>query len=156
MEFEGDHLLRSDPETLWVALHDTELLERCVPGCERVSWIGNNTLEAEIVLRIGAAKRRYRGQVRITDARPYQSYRLSFGAADNGNSVAALIRLEPQVNGTLFHYRVEAQLDHYLAKIGVPVAAAIARRIARRFFRRLDAALTDYTVAENPGPDPRP
>lgn len=156
MELAGDHLLGTDPETLWSALHDAELLERCVPGCERAHWVGQDTLEAEIVLRIGAAKRRYRGRVRIADARPHVSYRLLFGTAESVNSVAALIRFTPQAHGTLFGYQVEARLDSYLARVGVPLAAAIARRIAARFFARLDAALADYPAAASVQPGGRP
>lgn len=146
MEFGGNYLLPADPETLWTALHDTELLERCVPGCERISWIGTDTLEAEIVLRLAAAKRRYRGRVRIADAQPYESYRLLFGASESGSSVAAVIHFEPQQDGTVFRYKVDARLDSYLARLGVPVAAAVARRIAGRFFRNMDTALVEYAA----------
>lgn len=156
MELGGEYLLQTDPETLWAALHDAELLARCVPGCERVEWVGADTLEAEIALRIGTAKRRYRGRVRVADARPHESYRLLFGTTERGSSVVARIRLEPHADATLFRYDVEARLDSYLARLGIPVAVAIARRIAGRFFKRLDVALADYAAATEARASTRP
>jgi len=148
MQLGGKHLLQADAETLWTALHDAALLERCVPGCDRVTWTGKDTLTAEIVLRAGTATRRYTGRVRIADARPHECYRLLFGESGHGTSVAALITLTPRDGATLFRYEVEARLDGHLARLGAPVAAAIANRVARRFFRRLDRALTDYPAVQ--------
>ncbi len=150
MELAGTHLLQTDPETLWTALHDPVLLQQCVPGCHRVAWTGEDTLTAEIVLRAGTAKRHYTGRVRIADAHPHEQYRLLFGENDHGTSVSALITLTPREDGTLFHYTVEAKLDGYLARLGTPIAAAIAYRIANRFFKRLGEALEHYPTLERP------
>lgn len=144
MELSGEYLLQTDPETLWAALHDPVLLERCVPGCDRVTWTGEDTLIADIVVRAGTAKRRYSGRVRIADARPHERYRLLFGEREHGTTVSALVTLTPVDNGTRFRYHVEARLDGYLARLGASIAAAIAGRIAGRFFKRLDKALIDY------------
>lgn len=149
MELSGEYLLQADPETLWSALHDPELLERCVPGCDRVAWTGEDTLTADIVLRAGTAKRRYSGRVRIADARPHERYRLLFGEPERGTSVSALVTLTPGDSGTRFRYDVEARLDGYLARLGAPVAAAIAGRIASRFFKRLDKALSEYPAIQS-------
>ncbi|MGH8428619.1 MAG: CoxG family protein [Gammaproteobacteria bacterium] len=142
MEISGEYLLHSTPETVWAALHDAALLERCVPGCESVSWLDATTVEAGLVLRLGAAKRRYRGRVRIADSRPYESYTLLFGESEQGSSVSARIALLPRADATAVCYAVAAQLDGYLAQLGAPVAVAIARRLAKRFFKACDAELT--------------
>lgn len=142
MELAGKHRLHGTPERVWDALHDTALLARCVPGCNQIEWIGEDTLEAEIELSIGNAHRRYRGRVRIADASPHRSYRLLFGEERHASSVTALIELAAEERKTLLSYRVDAKLDGYLARVGTPVARAVARRIAKRFFKRLDEALS--------------
>lgn len=141
MDLEGKHRLQGTPEQVWNALHDTELLTHCVPGCKQIEWIGDDTLEAEIELRIGNAHRSYRGRVRIADALPHNSYRLLFGEDGHASSVAALIELLEDSEHTLLQYTVDAQLDGYLARIGTPVARTVAKRIAKRFFKQLDAEL---------------
>lgn len=147
MDLAGKHPLHGTPEQVWNALHDTDMLARCVPGCKQIEWIGADTLEAEIELSIGNAHRSYRGRVRIADAEPHRSYRLLFGESGQANSVVAVIELEHAEELTHLSYAVEAQLDGYLARIGTPVARAVAKRIAKRFFRQLDAALKTAAVS---------
>lgn len=141
MELAGKYLLGAAPDVVWEALHDTALLTRCVPGCRRIQWLGEDVLEAEIELSAGGSRRSYTGQVRIADAVRPLSYRLLFGETGRGNSVAATIELVPSQGATRLCYAVEASLDGYLARLGAPIARAIAKRIARRFFQRLDRAL---------------
>jgi uncharacterized protein len=147
MDLEGKHRLHGTPEQVWNALHDTVLLARCVPGCKQIEWLGTDTLEAEIELSIGNAHRSYRGRVRIAEADPHQSYKLLFGEDGHASSVTALIELKAEEEFTHLHYTVDAQLDGYLARIGTPVARAVAKRIAKRFFKHLNAELVDVDVS---------
>jgi carbon monoxide dehydrogenase subunit G len=117
-----------------------------------VTWLDAATVEASLVLRLGAAKRRYRGRVRIADSRPYESYTLLFGESEQGSSVTARIAFLQQGDDTAVSYAVEAQLDGYLARLGAPVAVAIARRLAERFFKRCNAEL----IANSGGDGKRP
>ena len=143
MDLEGKHQLHGTPKQVWNALHDTVLLARCVPGCKQIEWIGTDTLEAEIELSVGNAHRRYRGRVRIADAKPHQSNTLLFGEDGHASSVTAFIELAEDNEHTRLHYTVDAQLDGYLARIGTPVARAVAKRIAKRFFKRMNDELAD-------------
>lgn len=141
MELAGKHRLHGTPERVWNALHDTALLARCVPGCKQITWIGEDTLEAEIELSIGNVHRCYKGRVRIADATPHRSYKLLFGESGQANSVVSVIELEADAGFTRLSYTVDAKLDSFLSRIGTPVARTVAKRIARRFFKRLDEAL---------------
>lgn len=139
MEINGEYLLEREPETVWANLHDTALLERCIPGCERVEWVDSETVEASLVLRVGTLRRRYAGRVRIAAAKPYESYTLLIGESGQGSSVTSHIRLERRGQATAVCYAVEARLDGYLARLGTPVARTVARRLAERFFKRLES-----------------
>jgi len=145
MILRGRHALQAPREAVWNALHDTGLLVRCVPGCKSIHWKTNDTLEAEIELRAGNARRRYRGEVRIADQEPPSRYRLLFGKPGESSSVSALITLEAGSPGTRLAYDVEAELDGFLARLGGPVVSMIAKRIANRFYKRLNAELLAKT-----------
>lgn len=142
MELEGDYFLQASPEAVWTALHDVDLLTRCVPGCEFICWQTENTLEAGIELRLGNLQRSYRGEVRITDQSPYAHYRLLFGKPGTPSRVAADIDLNAETGGTRLTYRVEAALDGYLERLGASMVGLVARRIANRFFKILNAEIT--------------
>lgn len=144
MEISGEHLVASDRQTVWKVLHDAQVLQRCVPGCERIAWLDSETVEASLVLRVGTVRRRYLGRVRIADSNPWDSYTLLIGETGRGNSVVSRIRLEPRDTETAVCYEVEARLDGYLARLGAPVAVAIARRLAARFFERLASEIRGH------------
>lgn len=143
MDISGHYLLPAECKTVWTSLHDAQVLERCVPGCERIEWLDDCTVEASLVLRVGTVRRRYKGRVRIADSRPWNSYTLLIGETGRGTSVTSRIRLEPAHGGTTVRYEVEAQLDGYLSRLGAAVAGAIARRLAAAFFKRLEAEMGD-------------
>lgn len=143
MEISGEYLLASDRQTVWRRLHDAEVLEHCVPGCERIEWLDGETVEASLVLRIGTVRRRYQGRVRVADSSPWESYTLLIGESGRGTSVISHIRLESRGETTAVCYQVEAQLDGYLARLGATVAGAIARRLALVFFKRLENTLSN-------------
>ncbi|MGH8128107.1 MAG: CoxG family protein [Gammaproteobacteria bacterium] len=141
MELNGRYVLCAPPETVWAALHNTELLTLCISGCKAIRWLSDNTLEAEIELRAGSAHRTYKGEVRIADQRPPSHYRLLFGESGESSSVVTDIELIPKAQDTRLSYHVDANLDGYLARLGAPVVRVIARRIANSFFKRLNAEL---------------
>lgn len=136
-------MLHAAPAVAWRALHDSELLVRCVPGCENIRWLDGETLEASLVLRIGTARRCYRGYIRIAEAVEPESYKLLLGRSVESSSVESRIRLEPAFEGTTIHYEVEASLDGYLEQLGTSIASGIARGLATRFFKRMDALLRE-------------
>ncbi len=143
VEIKGETTIRADPEAVWTALHDTEILARCVPGCERIEWLDEKSLRASLVLRIGAVKRCYEGHIRIAEAVKPERYTLLLGGTPESPSVTSHIRLEPQSEGTRICYAVEARLDKYFKGLGAKAASAIARRLAALFFKRLDVVLRE-------------
>lgn len=142
MKLDGDYFLQASPEAVWAALHDVDLLTRCVPGCEFICWKTENTLEAGIELRLGNLQRSYRGEVHITDQHAPTHYRLLFGKPGAPSRVAADIDLNEETSGTRLAYRVEATLDGYLERLGAPMVGLVARRIANRFFNHLNTQIT--------------
>lgn len=143
MHIEGDVEINVDRQTLWSALHDTELLERCVPGCKSLEWVDDTSLQARFILQVAGYRKNYTGTVHIIDPQPPQGYTLLLGEHGVGSSVKSHIRLCPTPEGTRLCYSVEAALDTYLTRLGTPVATTIARCLATRFCKRLNATLRE-------------
>ncbi|GEM_PF-1032058 len=143
MHIEGDVEINVDQQTLWSALHDTGLLERCVPGCKNLEWVDDTSLQARLALQVAGYRKNYTGTIRIIDPHPPQGYTLLLGEHGTGSSVKSRIRLCPSPEGTRLCYSVEAALDTYLTRLGTQVATAIARRLATRFCKRLNTILRE-------------
>ncbi|MBD3805354.1 MAG: carbon monoxide dehydrogenase subunit G, partial [Thioclava sp.] len=77
MQFEGDHLIPADPETVWRGLNDPEVLRRAIPGCEAMEQTGEAEYTATVVARVGPVAASFRGKVELSDLVPPVSYRIT-------------------------------------------------------------------------------
>lgn len=143
MKFDGEVRLRARREEVWAALHDETLLKECVPGCEKLEWLDDRTLEADMTLRAAGLRHHYSSRVHIRDTVPMQSYTLLFGGTAETASVKSRVRLVPEGESTRILYEVEARLDNKLAKLGSALVERIARKMATSFFHRLEGALNE-------------
>ena len=57
-------------DQVWAALHDTTVLRRVIPGCERLSPLGPGSYAATLSARVGRLADTYRGDFEIVDLRP--------------------------------------------------------------------------------------
>ena len=57
-------------DQVWAALHDTSVLRRVIPGCERLSAQGPGSYAATLSARVGRLADTYRGDFEIVDLRP--------------------------------------------------------------------------------------
>lgn len=146
MEIRGEAVLHGAPDAVWEALHDAELLKEFIPGCEKLEWLDEATLEAELTLRAVGLRHRYASRVHIRESKPPASYALLFGHDPAAPSVTSRVRIAPHAGGTRISYHVEARLDNVLARLGAGLMEKIARKMAGRFFARLDAELAGAEV----------
>ncbi|MGH8274120.1 MAG: CoxG family protein [Gammaproteobacteria bacterium] len=143
MQLDGETELRATPEAVWEAVHDTEILKHCVPGCEKIEWLDETTLEAALLFRAAAFSRHFSSRVHIRDAVRPESYTLHFGKSLETASVTSRVRFEPSPAGTKVFYEVEARLDGSIARFGVKLISGVARKMAKSFFACLDKRMSE-------------
>src|SRR6188474_2207633 len=76
MKIEGSQELRAPRERIYNALVDPEVLQRCIPGAERLEKTGENTYTAKLKAGVGAIKGDFQSVVRLEDMRPPEHYRI--------------------------------------------------------------------------------
>ena len=54
MKLEGSHQLEATRERVYQALVNPEVLQRCIPGCEKLERTGENTFAATIKTGVGS------------------------------------------------------------------------------------------------------
>lgn len=144
MELLGEELISATPAQVWEALNSTEMLQRCIPGCEAIEQVGENELTATVVTKVGPIKARFSGKVTLTDLVPEKSYTIT---GEGNGGAAGLVRglayvtLEPSDDKTRLSYRTEAQIMGKLAQIGARLIDGFAKKTAGEFFSRLKAEL---------------
>src|SRR5215470_11974765 len=76
MKIEGTQELQAKRERVFQALTDPEVLQRCIPGCERLEKTGENTFSTVLRAGVGAIKGVFTGNVRLEDVRLPSHYRI--------------------------------------------------------------------------------
>ena len=56
MEFGGRYRIGASRLKVWEALNDAEILKKTIPGCSRIDWLTETTLEAAITVDLGVGQ----------------------------------------------------------------------------------------------------
>lgn len=145
MELTDRQTLPVAQDEAWAALNDTELLARCIPGCEAIAPAGDGAYDVAMMAAVGPVKARFKGKLRLADVQPPTSYTLHFdaqgGAAGHGKG-SATVRLEPAgPRETVLAYTAKASVGGKLAQVGSRLVDMAAQKMAREFFERFGAEL---------------
>jgi carbon monoxide dehydrogenase subunit G len=161
MEMTSTRTVPAPVVVVWAALHDSEVLTHCIPGCEAVTPDGDHGWRIALAARIGPVAAKFNGRLQIGDVDPGRSYTLSFegqgGAAGFANGQAR-VSLEPVENGsaTALSYAVKAQVGGKIAQIGSRLVDAAARKLADDFFARFSEVAAAKMTALPPVPSAAP
>jgi carbon monoxide dehydrogenase subunit G len=133
---------------VWEALNDSDVLQRCLPGCESMVETGLHAYEVQMTAAVGPVRAKFKGSLKLTDIVVMQSYTVLFeghgGAAGfaKGSAEVAL-ESEDEDDSTLLHYTARATVGGKLAQVGSRLVGAAAEKVAADFFGRLDDVLAE-------------
>lgn len=151
MELKGERVLPASRETAWALLNDSEVLQKCLPGCESMTASGAHDYDLVMTAAIGPVKARFKGKLSVRDLDPPRSYRLAF---EGQSAQAGFARGEARVEleelaalETRLVYGATAQIGGKLAQIGARLIDAAAAATAERFFQSFAAQLAARTAA---------
>ena len=51
MKLTGSYKIPTDIQTVWQALNDPRTLQKCIPGCEELEYVGKNEIVAKKCLK---------------------------------------------------------------------------------------------------------
>ncbi len=136
--------IKADPQTVWAAILNPDVLKDCVPGCESMTGTPDTQFEAVVTQKVGPVKATFKGVVTLSDMVPGQSLRISgegkggpAGFAKGGANVT-LTAIE---GGTRLSYEVEASVGGKIAQLGSRIIDGFAKKMADEFFTRFQEAV---------------
>jgi len=152
MKIEGTHQLSAPRDRVYQLLVDPAVLQRCIPGCERLELTAENTYSATIRAGVGAIKGVFTGTVRLEEMRPPDHYRIVVEGkgAPGFLKGAGNLDLEAADDGTLIKYTGDLQLGGTIASVGQRMIQGTAKMMAGQFFTALETEA--QTVAGEPPP----
>ncbi|WP_300662343.1 CoxG family protein [Hydrogenophaga sp.] len=144
MDMQGTRQLAVTQQQAWEALNNAEILQSCIPGCEKFELTGENTYAVGTAIKIGPVAARFNGRVVLSEIVPPQSYKLGFdaqgGVAGFGKGESAVL-LTPHAGGCELSYSVHSTVGGKIAQLGQRLIDGAAKSLAEDFFRRFEEEL---------------
>ena len=141
MKLEGTHQLEARRERVYQSLVNSEVLQRCIPGCERLERTGENSFSATIRTGVGSIKGVFEGKVRLEDLREPEHFRIVV----EGKGAPGFLKgsgdldLAPEGDGTKVTYTGDVQVGGTIASVGQRMIQGSAKMMAAQFFTCLGA-----------------
>jgi carbon monoxide dehydrogenase subunit G len=144
MQFGGRYLIGAGREKVWQALNDAAVLRAVIPGCNRIEWVGPDSLVLEIKVNLGLVQPVFTGELLLSDVIPAERYRLVgrgrgglLGRAEAG----ADITLADAQGGTVLDFAAAGGASGQIMNLGKALIGHSARRVIDGFFERFGRAI---------------
>src|SRR4030095_6761546 len=126
---------------VYQSLVNPEVLQRCIPGCERLEKTGDNTFAATIRAGVGSIKGVFNGNVRLEDLREPEHFRMVVDGKGQPGFLKGSgdLDLEQQGTVTLVKYTGEVQVGGTIASVGQRMIQGTVKMMSTQFFTALEA-----------------
>lgn len=151
MELTGDILIGAPREKVWAGLNDTEILARCIPGCESMEATSSTERTARVAIKIGPVRARFVGNVRMEDIRPNEGCVLRFQGSGGAAGMAkghSNVELADEDGGTRLSYTAQASIGGKLGQVGGRMIDAASKQMADQFFTAFNAQMVGLPGAD--------
>jgi uncharacterized protein len=141
VKLEGTHQLEASRERVYQSLVNPEVLQRCIPGCERLERTGENSFAATIRTGVGSIKGVFDGKVQLEDLREPEHFRIVV----EGKGAPGFLKgsgnldLEEDASVTKVNYSGDIQVGGTIASVGQRMIQGTAKMMAAQFFTCLGA-----------------
>jgi carbon monoxide dehydrogenase subunit G len=141
VKLEGAHEIEAARERVYQSLVNPEVLQRCIPGCEKLERTGENTFAATIRAGVGSIKGLFNGTARLEDLREPEHLRIVVDGKGQPGFLkgSGNLDLEQEANGTKVSYTADVQVGGTIASVGQRMIQGTAKMMATQFFTCLGA-----------------
>lgn len=137
MQVEGQYTINAPVQRVWDHLMDPMGLQACIPGCERLVPMGEDTYEATLKVGVAAVKGTYQGKVAISEKEPPHRYKMLVEGSGGPGFVRgeAVIELVPKdANATIVKVKGDGQVGGTVAGVGQRMLGGIAKMLMNQMF----------------------
>ena len=129
--------IKAGREEVFAALNDPDVLRKAIPGCLSLEKKSEGEFEAEVEVKVGPVKAKFKGEVTLSDVKPPESYTISGSGSGGAAGVAsgsAKVSLAEEGAVTTLSYDVEVKAGGKIAQLGNRVMLSVAKSQADKFF----------------------
>lgn len=139
MKIHGSHTLPVDVERAYQMLQDPDVLAACMPGCEKLVKVGEDSYEMKMKMVLAAVSGQFDGKVHITEQQPPESFRLKVEGTGRIGFMKGqgLLRLAAEGDGCTVGYDGDVQVGGTIAAVGQRLIDSTSKLMIKRFFDKL-------------------
>ncbi|MGE6613241.1 SRPBCC family protein [Peribacillus sp. NPDC076916] len=149
MEGKGSLNLPAGIEQSWDVLLDSEVLKRCIMGCEKLELVEENKYEADISMGVASVKGDYSTTIELANINKPISYQMIVKGEGGPGSIEAVadITLESvDENNTVLSYSFEAEVGGKVAMVGQRMLGGVSKLVIKDFFKKFGKELKKAEV----------
>ena len=143
MKLEGEYEIPAPRAKVWDAFLDPTVLQKAIPGCEKLEALGNDEYKATLKIGIGGVKGTFEGKVRLSDKKPNDSYKMAAEGSGGPGFIRSdtLITLADSGSGTKVTYVADVQVGGLIASVGQRMLGGVSKMMADKFFTTMGELL---------------
>lgn len=143
MDVSGDYVFDAPQELVWKALQDPNVLGSVMPGGQGIEQVAENQFTGVLLIKVGPVQGTFQGQIKLSDVKPPESYRIEVDGKGAPGFVKATgaLHLEPRDSQTFMTYTGQAQIGGRIASVGQRLLDTSARSIIRQSLEGLNEYL---------------
>ena len=152
MKIDGTFEVHAGRQRVFQALVDPAVLQRCIPGCERLDEIDVNRYSTTMRAGVGSIKGVFNGNVRLEDVDPPGRYRMVVDGKGQPGFLkgAGTLELEEHEGITLVKYSGDVQVGGTIAGVGQRMIQGAARMMISQFFTAIEVEAKTESHEEPP------
>ncbi|MBX9456777.1 MAG: carbon monoxide dehydrogenase subunit G [Rhizobium sp.] len=139
MDITGEERIAAKREIVWQALNSPNVLRKCIPNCETLEKKSPTEMQATVKFKVGPIPATFKGDVTLANLNPPESYTIVVdgqgGLAGSAKGTCD-VSLVADGDETVLTYKVGAQMNGALAKLGSKMIESSAKKVASQFFKK--------------------
>lgn len=140
MNFSGTHTFaQHSPQQVWAALHNADILKKCIPGVQQLSWDGESAINVLASVGAGPISREFYGTIPMTESTAPSHIR-----AEVHRTIVdgfCNIDLAPNGTGTLLTYASTVTVGGPAAALANMLSGQVDNQV-QKFFNNLEAQMS--------------
>ena len=143
MKLDGEYEVPAPRSKVWDAFQDPNVLQKAIPGCEKLEALGNDEYKATLKIGIGGVKGTFEGKVRLLDKQAPDSYKMAAEGSGGPGFIRSdtLITLTDSGSGTKVAYSADVQVGGLIASVGQRMLGGVSKMMADKFFTSMSELL---------------
>ena len=143
MKLEGEYEVPAPRTKVWDAFQDPNVLQKAIPGCEKLEAVGPGEYKATLKVGVGPIKGTFEGKVRLFDLEPPNKYRMAIEGTGGPGFVRgdAGMELTDAEGGTRVGYSADVQVGGLIASVGQRMLGGVTKMMLDQFFSKMTELL---------------